>query len=63
MGSCDSTRDADSGDLPTKKAPCGALSFEDLAQWTGLEPAPPGVTGRYWRKAANNHECAFFKNQ
>ena len=21
--------------------------FEDLAEWTGLEPATPGVTGRY----------------
>ncbi len=21
--------------------------FQDLAEWTGLEPATPGVTGRY----------------
>ena len=24
-----------------------ALRSEDLAEWTGLEPATPGVTGRY----------------
>jgi hypothetical protein len=34
-------------DLPMKKAPCGASSFDTLAEWTGLEPATPGVTGRY----------------
>jgi hypothetical protein len=28
-----------------KKAPFGA--FYLLAEWTGLEPATPGVTGRY----------------
>jgi hypothetical protein len=25
--------------------PCGSIFF--LAEWTGLEPATPGVTGRY----------------
>ncbi len=31
---------------PKKKPPhCGG--FELLAEWTGLEPATPGVTGRY----------------
>ena len=34
-------------DLLMKKAPCGAFSLETLAEWTGLEPATPGVTGRY----------------
>ncbi len=24
-----------------------AFAFEVLAEWTGLEPATPGVTGRY----------------
>jgi hypothetical protein len=33
--------------LPMKKAPCGTFSFLLLAEWTGLEPATPGVTGRY----------------
>lgn len=23
------------------------ISLENLAEWTGLEPATPGVTGRY----------------
>ena len=32
--------------LPTKKAPCGAFSFLLLAEWTGVEPATPGVTDR-----------------
>ncbi len=28
--------------------PCAAKTFGiDLAEWTGLEPATPGVTGRY----------------
>ncbi len=27
-----------------RNAPCGALI---VAEWTGLEPATPGVTGRY----------------
>ncbi len=30
-----------------KKAPYGASSKYVLAEWTGLEPATPGVTGRY----------------
>ncbi len=29
-----------------KKNPLQAAGF-DLAEWTGLEPATPGVTGRY----------------
>ena len=29
-----------------KKASFLGLAF-DLAEWTGLEPATPGVTGRY----------------
>ncbi len=29
-----------------KKANCGS-PFPLLAEWTGLEPATPGVTGRY----------------
>ena len=24
-----------------------AFAFRELAEWTGLEPATPGVTGRY----------------
>ena len=24
-----------------------SFAFQDLAEWTGLEPATPGVTGRY----------------
>src|SRR5690606_27235755 len=34
-----------SGESPKKRAPQGALCL--LAEWTGLEPATPGVTGRY----------------
>jgi hypothetical protein len=33
------------GLLAKKNAPEDA--FFDLAEWTGLEPATPGVTGRY----------------
>ena len=44
------------------KKPCKSLThkaFLELAEWTGLEPATPGVTGRYsnqlnyhsWQKA------------
>ena len=31
----------------SKKKPPGHGGFELLAEWTGLEPATPGVTGRY----------------
>ena len=31
----------------TKKRPVGRFSAESLAEWTGLEPATPDVTGRY----------------
>jgi hypothetical protein len=30
-----------------KKKPPHCGGFEILAEWTGLEPATPGVTGRY----------------
>ena len=32
-----------------EKKPCNSLNYKafDLAEWTGLEPATPGVTGRY----------------
>ncbi len=30
-----------------KNAPEGAFLHAFLAEWTGLEPATPGVTGRY----------------
>ncbi len=32
------------------KSPCACSTcrgFRNLAEWTGLEPATPGVTGRY----------------
>jgi hypothetical protein len=32
--------------MPMKKPPFYG-GFEFLAEWTGLEPATPGVTGRY----------------
>ena len=33
---------------PTKRAaPLPMQPFEEVAEWTGLEPATPGVTGRY----------------
>ncbi len=41
-----------------KKAPFGAFYF--LAEWTGLEPATPGVTGRYSNQLnyhSNEQEC------
>ncbi len=31
----------------TKKPNATALGLECMAEWTGLEPATPGVTGRY----------------
>jgi hypothetical protein len=34
-------------DTTTKKANHGSPFQECLAEWTGLEPATPGVTGRY----------------
>jgi hypothetical protein len=32
-----------------RKKPCNSLNYKafNLAEWTGLEPATPGVTGRY----------------
>jgi hypothetical protein len=32
-----------------------------LAEWTGLEPATPGVTGRYSNRL-NYHSAVFLKN-
>src|SRR5690554_7978875 len=32
-----------------------------MAQWTGLEPATPGVTGRYSNQL--NYHCAYFKDK
>ena len=34
-----------------------AFAFVVLAEWTGLEPATPGVTGRYSNQL-NYHSCA-----
>ena len=34
--------------MPSKeKATAGVAFCKQLAEWTGLEPATPGVTGRY----------------
>ncbi len=30
-----------------EKGECSHSPFVPLAEWTGLEPATPGVTGRY----------------
>ena len=35
----------------------GALSCFQMAEWTGLEPATPGVTGRYSNQL-NYHSCS-----
>ena len=35
------------GAVETKNAPEGRIFIECLAERTGLEPATPGVTGRY----------------
>ncbi len=51
---------------PRRASRCFDWSFwglEMLAEWTGLEPATPGVTGRYWRRAANSYERAILINQ
>jgi len=32
---------------PKKKAVAKTTAFSLMAEWTGLEPATPGVTGRY----------------
>jgi hypothetical protein len=34
------------------------MSLTKLAEWTGLEPATPGVTGRYSNQL-NYHSTAF----
>jgi hypothetical protein len=39
LGQGQKTRNKKKGEL--------AFAFEVLAEWTGLEPATPGVTGRY----------------
>jgi hypothetical protein len=37
-----------SDDEPKKNGvPAGYPDFRNMAEWTGLEPATPGVTGRY----------------
>src|SRR5664279_2016355 len=41
------------------RAPCGAL--RNVAEWTGLEPATPGVTGRYSNQL-NYHSALTFRN-
>ncbi|BAO30298.1 hypothetical protein SUTH_02515 [Sulfuritalea hydrogenivorans sk43H] len=46
-----------------KSAPEGAFLLETLAEWTGLEPATPGVTGRYsnqlnYHSALEGAHCA-----
>ncbi len=33
--------------LPRKKGEQCSPFFQIMAEWTGLEPATPGVTGRY----------------
>ncbi len=39
---------ASKGDvMPKPKKANGGSPFGKLAEWTGLEPATPGVTGRY----------------
>ncbi len=47
-----------------KKGEPGSPFFGNLAEWTGLEPATPGVTGRYSNQlnyhsdyAMRNEEC------
>ena len=44
-----------------KKGEPGSPFFENLAEWTGLEPATPGVTGRYSNQlnyhSNRNAEC------
>jgi hypothetical protein len=37
------------------------FAFHVLAEWTGLEPATPGVTGRYSNQL-NYHSKIFFLN-
>ena len=32
---------------PDKQKQPKLISLKNLAEWTGLEPATPGVTGRY----------------
>ena len=52
MASCDRIYRA-----KTKKAVKRELDgFFNMAQWTGLEPATPGVTGRYSNQL--NYHCA-----
>ncbi|MFM2112905.1 MAG: hypothetical protein RLZZ271_1565 [Pseudomonadota bacterium] len=46
--------------LKMKKPSPDGLGFLTLAEWTGLEPATPGVTGRYSNQL-NYHSawCSF----
>jgi len=39
------------------------ISLNFLAEWTGLEPATPGVTGEYPRIAADSREHEALRNQ
>jgi hypothetical protein len=44
----DEKKDRPRRSLFTKKRTASAILFiSNLAEWTGLEPATPGVTGRY----------------
>jgi len=45
------------------KAAKSSSSNASLAEWTGLEPATPGVTGEYPRIAADGREQEALRNQ
>jgi hypothetical protein len=51
LGQGQKTRNKKKGEL--------AFAFEVLAEWTGLEPATPGVTGRYSNRL-NYHSIDFY---
>jgi hypothetical protein len=34
-----------------------SFAFQGLAEWTGLEPATPGVTGRYSNQLNYHSSC------
>ena len=44
--------------VETKHGPLRPVFAEMLAEWTGLEPATPGVTGRYSNQL-NYHSMRF----
>ena len=47
--------------IQIRKSPAiSSRAFEEVAEWTGLEPATPGVTGRYSNQLNYHSAVVFF---